>query len=212
MEEQSQEKVWDKLAEKWHEYRKNTVYEVLDFLKGKKGKILDMGCGSGRNIIKLSGVEWYGVDFSGEMLKIAERDAKAKNIKAVFFKSTLEKLPFEDNSFGYVTFISTLHCIEKKSNRKKALKELFRVLKKNREAVISVWDKQENPKLHEMKAKEGYVNWKYDGKNYRRYYYFYTHRELVKLLEEVGFKILKVESKSENKTHSKKNIVVYVRK
>ena len=41
---QNQQKVWDSIAEDWNRFRVKTVEEVKDFLKDKKGKILDLGC------------------------------------------------------------------------------------------------------------------------------------------------------------------------
>ena len=68
----NQEKVWNTIAEKWAEYRKKPVPEVIKFLKNKSGKILDLGCGSGRHF--LSGKKIYGIDFSDKMLKLAEKN------------------------------------------------------------------------------------------------------------------------------------------
>ena len=68
-----QEKVWDVIASEWNEFRDRLCVEVEDFLEGKGGRILDLGCGSGRNMLrKVAGgrsqvagkIEFYGVDFS----------------------------------------------------------------------------------------------------------------------------------------------------
>ena len=67
-----QEQVWDEIAPKWNEYKKNRFsdgspvkdFDLLDgFVDGSEKRILDLGCGSGRNFFKFSGVI-YGVDFS----------------------------------------------------------------------------------------------------------------------------------------------------
>jgi len=206
-----QEEVWYKIAETWSEYRKRAPDEIIEFLKDKKGKIIDLGCGSGRNLIANSGIKYYGVDFSEEMLKIAERNARDKKINAVFFKSSLDRLPFEDDFFDSAIFISTLHCIETPELREKALKELYRVMKKGSEIMISVWNRDKNQKLSELKAKEGYLNFPNNGKNYQRYYYFYEEDELKNILEGIGFKVIRTSMTGDEK-HAKKNFIFYVRK
>jgi len=67
-----QEEVWDAVAKKWTEFRTRPVDEVLEFLDGREGVVLDLGCGSGRNFLLKDRLIFYGVDFSGELLKIAE--------------------------------------------------------------------------------------------------------------------------------------------
>ncbi len=209
----SQQQIWDKLSGWWNKFRQRPVPEVEKFLKNKKGKVLDLGCGSGRNMILNKNAEYYGVDFSEEMLKHAEKNAKNKNIKAIFLKADIgnEKLPFENDFFDAGVFISTLHSIDKSKKRLKALKELHRVMKENSETIISVWDKNGDEKLREIKGKEAYLNWKADGKNYKRYYYFYDKEELLRELKKAGFKVMKKEAKIKSK-HGDKNFIFYVRK
>ena len=212
-----QEKVWNEIADLWNSYRYKEIAEITEFLKNKKGRVLDLGCGSGRNLIQNENIEYYGVDFSEKMLKFAEQNAKNKKVNAVFFKSDVgkENLPFEDNFFDAALFMSTLHCIETAEERKKALEELYRVMKKNSDAMISVWNKEKSKKLEKIPAKEGYAIWRKDGVHYERYYYFYSKEELEDLLKRIGFKIMSIETK-EGKTlmsqHSQKNLVVYVKK
>lgn len=219
-----QEYVWNIIAEKWAEFRNKTPSEVQEFLKNKKGKILDLGCGSGRNIIPSDKLKYYGVDFSSEMLKIAEKNSLNKKIPAVFIKADIgkEKLPFKSNFFDAAVFISALHCIEPSAEREKALRELFRVMKKNSEAMITVWRKDamieqwKNKKIMDFNfnykdSKEMFVNWKKDGVNYERYYYFYDEKELESSLKKAGFKIIKPELKNDDFL-SRKNIVFYIKK
>ena len=56
------------------------------------------------------------------------------------FKSKIDKLDFENEFFDYGLFISSLHCLESEKEREDALKEFYRILKKDAEALISVWD------------------------------------------------------------------------
>lgn len=206
-----QEQVWDKIASDWSRFRPNPIFEVKEFLKNKKGKILDLGCGSGRNIIAQEGLDFYGVDFSGKMLFFAKEKCKKENINAKFIRSELTKMPFDNEFFDYAIFISTLHCIENETLRKKTLAELFRVLKVNGEAMISIWDKNKDSDMKNLEMNGGYMDWKKDREVYKRYYYAYDEDELVYLLKEGGFKIIRIGEYGDGK-HEKKNLVIYVKK
>lgn len=78
--------------------------------------------------------------------------------------------------------------------------------------MISVWDKNSMDLFKEKKVKEGFVNWKYNEKSYKRYYYFYDEKELKDLLESIGFKIIKIILREDQNSHSKKNIIFYCEK
>jgi hypothetical protein len=45
MTEVGQKKVWDNIAEEWFEFKTTPAFHTLQFLKNKKGKILDLGGG-----------------------------------------------------------------------------------------------------------------------------------------------------------------------
>lgn len=205
----NQEKVWNKIASAWSKYRKNALPEVLEFLKNKKGRLLDLGCGSGRNFVNQEGLEIYGVDFSDNMLSLAKQKAEQLKIKVHLKKSSADKLEYDNEFFDYAIFISALHCIPEEKLRKKSLQELFRVLKPDAEAMISVWNRDRTEE-----NKEQLIDWKNEGLEIKRYYYFFDEDELEYLLKEVGFTIinLKIESSIEKSGHSKKNIIFYVKK
>lgn len=196
--ELTQEQVWDRIAQQWEKFRKKQpIKEIVSFLKekseknrkNKKIKILDIGCGSGRHFFKLNNAVVYGVDSSEEMLKLAKKCVKKKKIKAVLKKASAEKLPFKDNFFDAAVFAATLHCIDSTKRREKSLRELFRVLKKEGESIISVWSKKH--KRVKNKPKSCFLPWTINGKRYLRYYYLYDKKELENLLKKIGFKILK---------------------
>lgn len=184
-----QETVWDTIAEKWHEYRNEPSDYVKNFLKDKEGRILDLCCGSGRNFSQIKG-QIYGVDFSAKMLEIAEKNANKLKPPCILIKSQTSKLPFEDNFFDCAIFIAGLHCIKGKKKRECSLKELFRVLKKGKQAIISVWSSNQK----RVKGKKGdiFVPWTVEGKKYKRYYYLYEKDELEKELKKAGFHISEI--------------------
>jgi len=201
--ELSQEQVWDKIAPFWNRDKKVPFGDddkgniLTGFIEKSDKKILDLGCGSGRNFtsVKEAGFigELTGVDFSAQMLKFAEINAKNNKLDVKLSKSNLWDLSFEDNYFDKIICIATLHCIEDKEKREKTLKEMYRVLKPKGKILITVWNKK--AKRWKNKPKEKYVSWKIDevkDEKVHRYYYLYDQEELIKELENVGFKILKI--------------------
>lgn len=183
---QNQKQVWENIAEEWNQFKITPADYVKEFLKKQKGKILDLGSGSGRHLIKIKDGKMYLVDFSKNMIKLAKEKAKREKINAEFYIANLTKLPFVKEFFDSSICIASLHCIKGKKNREKALRELFRVLKKNSEIQIAVWDK--DSKRFAKRKKERLIAWRDKGE---RYYYLFNKEELKKILEKVGFKIIK---------------------
>ena len=213
-EKPNQEKVWDSIAVPWKKYVVKPIPIVEEFLKNKKGKVVDLGCGSGRNLIPNTKIKYYAVDFSEKQLKHAKKYAKEKKIKAKFFKSEIDKLPseFKDKMFDYGLFIATLHCIETSHKRKKALKEFYRILKPNAESLISIWNSEDKRFNCVGNQRDIYMSWKEKSKSYMRYYYLYKKQELLNLLKKTGFRILEFYDTMEKDRFSKKNWIIRVRK
>ena len=196
----NQQKVWNNIAQEWYDFRTKSLEHTLEFLKGKTGNILDLGSGAGRNLINIKNGKMYLVDFSKEMIKLAKKRAKQKNIEAEFFVSKLIKLPFKDNFFDSAIVIASLHCIKGAKNREKTVKELFRVLKPGAKAEITVWNK--NSKKFKNSPKERHVKWRDKG---ARYYYLFDEKEIHELFKKAGFKIT-------SKEIPRRNIIFVVEK
>jgi ubiquinone/menaquinone biosynthesis C-methylase UbiE len=210
-EKPNQEEIWDGIANPWKTYVVKRLPIVEEFLKNKKGKIIDLGCGNGRNMIPSKKMKYYGVDFSSVQLKHAEERLKKEKINGVLFKQDGSDLSFfKNNLFDYGLFMATLHCIEGKKNREKAISEFYRVLKKGSEALISVWN-SEDVRFKRIRG-DIYMSWKEDGVPYMRYYYLYGKKEFLGLLKKIGFDILEFYSAREHDRFSKKNWIVRVRK
>lgn len=180
----SQKQLWNKIAPEWHEFKKIPATYTIEFLKKQTGKVLDLGSGSGRNLINIKNGKTYLVDFSKAMIKLAEKKAKNMKIGAEFFVSDITNLLFEDNFFDSAICICVLHCIEGKENREKTVKELFRVLKPKAQAIIGVWNFKS--KRFKNSKKEKCIGWRNKGK---RYYYLFDEKEVHDLFKKVGFKI-----------------------
>tara|TARA_Y100000034_G_C6861839_1_gene392357 strand:+ start:931 stop:1530 length:600 start_codon:yes stop_codon:yes gene_type:complete len=183
----NQEQVWDILAESWNNFRQRIYEKELYILNWKKGKLLDMGCGNCRNLLPLKHLQLYGIDFSSNMLKQAKKFMKKHNLKINLKKANMKKIPFKNNFFDYCINLVSLHHLNKE-DANKSLKETYRILKKDGQCLITVWNKY--PQFL-FRKKETYFTWKQKDKIYRRYYYLYNYYELKRLLLNNNFKIIK---------------------
>ncbi len=179
-------KTWDNIAEKWAEYRQTPSPTVEWFLKNKKGKILDLGCGSGRNFIKTNG-KISGTDVSQKMLEFAKQTIEKRKLN-IELKLMKKKIPYPNDYFDYAICTAVFHCLNKKQQAH-LVKELFRVLKPKAKALISVWSRN-SPRM-KNKPKECYVPWTIKDQKQQRYTYLFETKELENLLKDVGFKVLK---------------------
>ncbi len=197
----SQEKIWDLIAKPWQACREKPLPEVVEFLKEKRGRILDCCCGSGRHFSSIHG-QIYGTDFSEIMLQLAKQQADHNKTEVTLKKSEATSLPFESNFFDAAIYIASLHCIETPEKRNESIRELFRVLKPGAEALISVWSR--GHKRVKNKPKEALIPWTVEGKTFDRYYYLYDKKEIEQDLQAAGFEVL-----TSNETE---NIILKIKK
>lgn len=204
----SQRDVWDAIAPSWAERRKQSWPETEAFLKSQKGLVLDHGCGSGRNFQK--GGKIVGIDFSKQQLLGAKEMLAERKLEAHLVCGEIKKLPFSNGTFDAGMSISVIQCVKGSANRKKALEELNRVLKKDSEVMITVWNRDQ-PRF--KGRKEGLIPWNFDGRTYMRYYYLFDEKELRKALENAGFEVLSLQG-SALRAHRifPRNIVAVVKK
>lgn len=144
------EKDWDRIYKEgahWEEKPTKHTLSLIKYIK-KEDKILEIGCGSGRDLLflKSKGFDIKGIDISKEALNKLKDKAKKANLKVDVEYSDIESLPFKDNSFDVVYSINTLHFV----NIPKAIEEIHRVIKKQ---GIVYWSIILKTKYLERKAK-----------------------------------------------------------
>lgn len=101
-------------------------------LNPKGLKVLDLGCGNGRNAIALAklGAIVKGIDVSSVALELLENRAKKENVEVETFLGSINKLPFPDRTFDMVICYNAIFNTSLKQI-KETIKETRRVIKKN---------------------------------------------------------------------------------
>jgi len=113
------------------------IYLFDQILRGRIApgmKILDAGCGEGRNLVYLlrEGYEVSGIDHDPEAIAYVRRMAAylAPALPRENFKlSTLEDIPYPDASFDAVICNAVLHFAQNDSQFNAMLRGIWRVLK-----------------------------------------------------------------------------------
>lgn len=172
-----------------------------------RDRVLDSGCANGRlyEVLKEKKVDFFGIDFSEELIKIAE----SKYPEVIFQTADALNLPFPENYFNKVYSVSVLHNIPSREFKIKYLKEAKKVLKPGGLLILRVWDfwrRKEGWKLFlkysflkifgksKMDFFDVFVPWKDDQGRIivQRYFHCFTKKSIADLVKESGFKIKKV--------------------
>jgi SAM-dependent methyltransferase len=155
----------------WHVGRRKIiagfVKDICDRMKDRKARILDVGCGTGANLLLLSQYgDAEGVDISEDALSFC-RERGLKQVKL----GAAEQLPYDEALFDLVT---ALDVVEHLDDDVAGLKEIRRVLRPGGRALLFVptfmflWGVQD------------------DVSNHRRRYRL---PELKRVLNEAGFEV-----------------------
>lgn len=185
--------IFNQIAPGWYNFRHWSIFRSeLETLaqRWQKGRLLNIGCAHGPDFLPFArSFDLYGVDFSTEMLKFAQKYARKFNFPASLSIAEISHLPYTDETFDWAISVATYHHIKGKKDKQVALSELWRVLKPGGEAFITVWNRCQ-PRFW-FKPKEVAVPWRRQDKTLKRYYYLFTYPELEKLVKKAGFKVLK---------------------
>jgi len=179
--------VYDKSRER--PWIKPLLSAVLEALRLRPRRVIDVGCGSGGNatyISSLASLQYIGIDFSLRMLQTLQR--KLDLAKCDLICADARSLPLRDKISDLVTQIAIIHNIPLKENRVRAIQEALRVLSERGLLVVTCWDREVIHLLPDIKPGEEQgsylVKWSWGlSKSVYRYYYFYTASELVEDLE-----------------------------
>jgi len=186
--------VFDQIAESWYRVRhwpllRKELEELTQ--RWQSGKLLNIGCGHGADFLPFrQGFELWGIDFSPQMLKQAQRYSTKFSFCANLVTADMRSLPFLDNSFDWIIAVAAYHHIKGQDDRESAFRELKRVLKPGGEAFLTVWNKGQ-PRFW-LKSKEQQIPWRLRGETVYRYYHLFSYGEIKKLVTKVGLEILSI--------------------
>jgi tellurite methyltransferase len=115
------------------------IYLFDQILKNRfspNSKILDAGCGGGRNIVYFlrSGCSVFGVDENSEAIEYVRNLAKTLSPKLLinnFQVAKVEEMPFANGQFDAVISSAVLHFAKSEQHFNRMLDEIWRVLKTN---------------------------------------------------------------------------------
>lgn len=135
---------WEKLhsnAKFRPKYPSEYVVQFIfrNFKRNGEEKILDLGCGAGRHIYFMASenIDSYGCDISREGIEYTREILEMNNFKATLDVASIDKLPYKDNFFdGLISCGVLYYC--KITEIKKAVSEIYRVLKPGAKALILV--------------------------------------------------------------------------
>ena len=107
--------------------------ELLQFIQTHpSGRAIDLGCGTGTNIITLVQTGWQvsGVDFASRAIRIAKGKLKQKNIKADLHIGDVTKLTHITGPFDLALDIGCFHTLTEQG-KQDYLTQLDRILAPN---------------------------------------------------------------------------------
>ena len=88
--------------------------ELLDFLEGRSsGHAIDLGCGTGTNVITMSKMGWQvtGIDFAPRAIRIAKRKAKRAGVQADLRVGDVTNLKSVHGPFDFALDLGCFHSL-----------------------------------------------------------------------------------------------------
>jgi SAM-dependent methyltransferase len=157
----------------------NKIYYKIDIPHHSGGKILDIGCGDGKGLLKLKedGWETFGVEIS----PLASEHAR-NNLGLNIFTGTVEDAQYEDEFFDIIILN---HVLEHLSYPKTTLTEINRILKHEGELIISI------PNVNSFEARHFKKYW--SAWELPRHLYHFTPSTIRLLLDKTGFEVINIE-------------------
>lgn len=148
-----------------------------------KGKVLDLGCGTG-NIAKLldkSGFVAYTADLEPTLYKWRKDRFKKVNLN--------KRVSFNSNAFDYVVCLDTFEHL---TNPWQCMREISRVLKPNGLLILSTINLHNIKTRYEYFMNNRYLYFEEDAFFYPNHVHPFTYHELIMILHENNFSVKKI--------------------
>jgi ubiquinone/menaquinone biosynthesis C-methylase UbiE len=149
-------------------YEKKYIKKYVD----KREKLLDIGCGGGREGIALAsnGHNVFGVDLVVPMVINARKTAEKMNLRLKYLVMNALSLGFKNNTFNGVLMLGqVLAFVPLRENRIKVLREAYRVLKPGGKILLTTHSRNSHLKYK---------------------IYFFVKDHLRRILKQFGFDTL----------------------
>lgn len=171
---------WDNIAGRsWNDvYMMDLEYREISKLITPNDTVLDVGCGDGDLLSKISALRRAGIDFSEKMIAIAR---KHKNID--FFVDDVRKLDFKDNTFDIVYTVRCLINLPTWNEQIQVIKECLRVARKR--VIFSEAFYEPMQRLNTLRQVAGLRP--LEEHDYNRYLKEYKLQKLLRSYEVVNF-------------------------
>lgn len=107
--------------------------ELMDFIENNSpGRALDLGCGTGTNVITLAKHGWdaVGVDFANRAIKMARQKAKKADLDLKFYADNVTNLKNVSGTFDLILDMGCYHSIPSE-DRQVYLDQLQTLIAKN---------------------------------------------------------------------------------
>lgn len=116
------------------------LLKTFNFEQYKDKKVLEVGVGVGTDHLELAkaGAMLTGIDITPKSIELTKKNLELHGYKSNLLIADAEDLPFEDNSFDVVYSFGVLHHTP---DTQKAIDEIWRVLKSDGKAIISLYHK-----------------------------------------------------------------------
>ena len=112
----------------------------------KTSHLLELGCGAGRITLGLYQLGWKQItptDISTAMVDLAQGVFAESNVPLKALRADARALPFDNQSFDHALFgFNGLMCIQGRTERAKALREIHRVLRPNGLLLLTAHDRE----------------------------------------------------------------------
>ena len=144
-------------------------------------KILDAGCGNGKNMKYLTrtqpSAQVVGLDSCEKFVRLCHSQGLCVTVNNV------THIDYNSNTFEYILCIAVIHHLVHETERILALKELLRVLKVGGKLLVTVWAFETDNYSRKRKFSQGNNVVLFNHKP--RYYYVYNKTSFQKLCDTV---------------------------
>lgn len=170
------------------------VVSLASILEKRKAKrILDLGCGAGRQVIYLAerGFEAYGADISETGLKLTNKRLRSRKLEAEIIKCDMKSLPYVRSCFEAVICVQTIYH-QKLREIQETISDVYRVLKRNGLFLANFHSRRSGKYGKGIKVEEDTFKQEY-GAEKGVLHHFIDENELRELLGD--FEIVDLEAK-----------------